>query len=96
MTGCVGTMTEAYWRHLCDLLESYARPFRLREPVVWLDEKSGHRVEQACATARRFDLVLASLDKNFRKCFEEVRGIDVALQLAAPRGLSHPRTAPAG
>jgi hypothetical protein len=57
-------MTEEYWRHLCNLLESYARPFRLREPVVCLDEKSGHQVEQACATARRIDLVLASLDSN--------------------------------
>lgn len=40
-------MTEEYRRHLCDLLESYAPRFRLREPVVCLDEKSGHLLDMA-------------------------------------------------
>lgn len=37
---CVGRLTEEYRERMYDLLDLYARPFRLREPVVCLDEKS--------------------------------------------------------
>lgn len=37
---CVGKLTEEYRQRMYDLLDLYARPFRSREPVVCLDEKS--------------------------------------------------------
>jgi hypothetical protein len=37
---CVGRLTEEYRQRMYDLLDLYARPFRSREPVVCLDEKS--------------------------------------------------------
>jgi hypothetical protein len=37
---CVGSLTEEYRQRMYDLLDLYARPFRSREPVVCLDEKS--------------------------------------------------------
>lgn len=37
---CVGTLTEEYRERMYDLLDLYARPFRSREPVICLDEKS--------------------------------------------------------
>lgn len=37
---CVGKLTEEYRQRMGDLLDLYARPFRPKEPVVCLDEKS--------------------------------------------------------
>lgn len=37
---CVGKLTEEYQERMYDLLDLYARPFRSKEPVVCLDEKS--------------------------------------------------------
>ena len=37
---CVGKLTEEYRQRMYDLLDLYACPFRSREPVVCLDEKS--------------------------------------------------------
>lgn len=37
---CVGSLTEEYRQRMHDLLDLYARPFRPKEPVVCLDEKS--------------------------------------------------------
>lgn len=37
---CVGSLTEEYRQRMYDLVDLYARPFRPREPVVCLDEKS--------------------------------------------------------
>ena len=37
---CIGALTEEYRERMYDLLDLYARPFRAREPVVCLDEKS--------------------------------------------------------
>ena len=37
---CVGKLTAEYRERMYDLLDLYARPFRSREPVVCLDEKS--------------------------------------------------------
>lgn len=37
---CVGQLTEEYRLRMYDLLDLYARPFRLKEPVICLDEKS--------------------------------------------------------
>ena len=37
---CVGRLTEEYRQRMYDLLELYGRPFRSKEPVVCLDEKS--------------------------------------------------------
>jgi hypothetical protein len=37
---CIGTLTQEYRQRMYDLLDLYARPFRPKEPVVCLDEKS--------------------------------------------------------
>jgi hypothetical protein len=37
---CVGKLTEEYRKRMYDLLDLYAHPFRPREPVICLDEKS--------------------------------------------------------
>lgn len=37
---CIGALTEEYRQRMYDLLDLYARPFRAKEPVVCLDEKS--------------------------------------------------------
>jgi hypothetical protein len=37
---CVGKLTAEYRQRMVDLLDLYARPFRAKEPVVCLDEKS--------------------------------------------------------
>jgi len=37
---CVGRLTEEYRQRMYDLLDLYGRPFKAREPVVCLDEKS--------------------------------------------------------
>lgn len=37
---CVGQLTEEYRQRMYNLLDLYARPFRSREPVICLDEKS--------------------------------------------------------
>lgn len=37
---CIGRLTKEYRQRMYDLLDLYARPFRSREPVVCLDEKS--------------------------------------------------------
>lgn len=37
---CIGRLTEEYRQRMYDLLDLYARPFRPREPVICLDEKS--------------------------------------------------------
>ena len=37
---CIGKLTGEYRQRMYDLLDLYARPFRLREPVICLDEKS--------------------------------------------------------
>ena len=136
---CVGILTEEYRQRMYALLELYARPFRSREPVVCLDEKSKqllkdsgaplpikpgapakqdyeyvsagtrnlfvavepkggkrtvrvtehrakpdfvafvrHLLEHVYATAHRIHLVMDNLNTHFRKCFEDVLGIDEA------------------
>ena len=47
MRGSVGRMTEAYQPRMCDLLDSYARPFRSREPVACLVEKGRNLLDMA-------------------------------------------------
>ena len=42
-----GRLTEEYRQRMYDLLKLYARPFRSREPVVWLDEKSKQLLEDS-------------------------------------------------
>lgn len=37
---CIGRLTDEYRHRMYDLLDLYGRPFRRREPVVCLDEKS--------------------------------------------------------
>jgi len=37
---CIGALTEEYRQRMYDLLDLYARPFRAKEPVICLDEKS--------------------------------------------------------
>lgn len=37
---CIGVLTDEYRQRMYGLLDLYARPFRVKEPVVCLDEKS--------------------------------------------------------
>ena len=37
---CIGKLTEEYRRRMYDVLELYAQPYRAREPVICIDEKS--------------------------------------------------------
>ena len=37
---CIGKLTEEYRRRMYDVLDVYARPYREREPVICIDEKS--------------------------------------------------------
>ena len=37
---CIGTLSEEYRQRMYDVLELYARPYRSREPVICIDEKS--------------------------------------------------------
>lgn len=46
---CVGSLTEEYRQRMYDLVDLYARPFRPREPVVCLDEKSKQLVKDSRA-----------------------------------------------
>lgn len=47
---CVGVLNAEYRQRMYDLLELYARPFRSREPVVCLDEKSKQLLKDSRAT----------------------------------------------
>ena len=44
---CVGELTEEYRERMYDLLDLYARPFRSREPLICLDEKSKQLVKDS-------------------------------------------------
>ena len=44
---CVGRLTTEYRERMVDLLDLYARPFRSKEPVVCLDEKSKQLLKDA-------------------------------------------------
>jgi len=44
---CVGKLTEEYRQRMYNLLDLYARPYRSREPVVCLDEKSKQLLKDA-------------------------------------------------
>ena len=37
---CIGALTEDYRQRMYDVLELYARPYREKEPVICIDEKS--------------------------------------------------------
>ena len=139
---CVGRLTEEYRQRMYALLDLYARPFQLDEPVVCVDEKSKpllkhsraplpikpaapmkmdyeyvragtcnlfvavepkggrrtvrvtehgaktdfvafvqHLLEQVYTTAQRVHVVIDNLNTHFRKCFEEVLGIQEAQAL---------------
>jgi len=65
---CVGTLTEEYRQRMYDLLDLYARPFRPREPVLCLDEKS----KQLLRESRR-PLPMTS-GMPLRQDYEYVRG----------------------
>ena len=46
---CIGKLTAEYRQRMYDLLDLYARPFCLKEPVVCLDEKSKQLIEESRA-----------------------------------------------
>jgi hypothetical protein len=46
---CIGTLTAEYRRRMYDLLELYARPYRVAEPVICIDEKSKQLLRDARA-----------------------------------------------
>src|SRR4030065_307452 len=47
---CIGKLTEEYRQRMGDLLDLYARPFRPREPVACLDEKSKQLLKDSRAS----------------------------------------------
>jgi len=47
---CIGTLTEQYRERMYNLLELYARPLKLDEPVICIDEKSLQLLGQSRAT----------------------------------------------
>jgi hypothetical protein len=46
---CIGKLTEEYRRRMYDVLEVYARPYREREPVICIDEKSKQLIRNSRA-----------------------------------------------
>ena len=46
---CIGRLTEEYRHRMYDLLDLYGRPFRRKEPVVCLDEKSKQLLQDSRA-----------------------------------------------
>ncbi len=44
---CIGDLTEEYRQRMYDVLELYARPYRAREPVICIDEKSKQLVRDS-------------------------------------------------
>jgi hypothetical protein len=46
---CIGKLTEEYRRRMYDVLEVYARPYREREPVICIDEKSKQLIQDSRA-----------------------------------------------
>jgi hypothetical protein len=46
---CIGKLTEEYRRRMYDVLEVYARPYREREPVICIDEKSKQLIRDSRA-----------------------------------------------
>jgi hypothetical protein len=47
---CIGKLTEEYRRRMYDVLEVYARPYREREPVICIDEKSKQLIRDSRAS----------------------------------------------
>lgn len=47
MMWCIGTLTEEYRQRMYDLLTLYAKPLRLSEPVICVDEKSLQLLEHS-------------------------------------------------
>src|SRR3990167_2034293 len=47
---CIGKLTEEYRRRRYDVLEVYARPYREREPVICIDEKSKQLIRDSRAS----------------------------------------------
>ena len=46
---CIGVLTEEYRRRMYDVLELYAQPYRAREPVICIDEKSKQLIRDSRA-----------------------------------------------
>jgi DDE superfamily endonuclease len=46
---CIGKLTEEYRRRMYDVLDVYARPYREREPVICIDEKSKQLIRDSRA-----------------------------------------------
>ena len=46
---CIGALTEDYRQRMYDVLELYARPYRAREPVICIDEKSKQLIRDSRA-----------------------------------------------
>lgn len=47
---CIGRLTEEYRRRMYDVLDVYARPYREREPVICIDEKSKQLIRDSRAS----------------------------------------------
>ena len=44
---CIGRLTGEYRRRMYDVLEMYARPYQVQEPVICIDEKSKQLIRDA-------------------------------------------------
>jgi hypothetical protein len=47
---CIGKLTEEYRRRMYDVLDVYAQPYREREPVICIDEKSKQLIRDSRAS----------------------------------------------
>ena len=61
---CIGKLTKEYRQRMYDLLDLYARPYNVKEPVVCVDEKSKQLLEQPRA------LIAASPGKPLKEDYE--------------------------
>jgi hypothetical protein len=64
---CIGKLTKEYRQRMYDLLDLYARPYNVKEPVVCVDEKSKQLLEQPRAA------IAASPGKPLKEDYEYLR-----------------------
>jgi hypothetical protein len=78
---CIGTLTEEYRRRMYEVLDVYAQPYREREPVICIDEKSKQLIRGSRAVLPMKAGAPAKLDSEYIR--EGTCNIFVAVE---PRG----------
>lgn len=62
---CIGKLTEEYRRRMYDVLNVYAQPYRAREPVICIDEKSKQLIRDSRASLPMKSGVPTKLDYEY-------------------------------